>query len=231
MPRFPVTRLVNCGGDQIRLRLLAGTSALNQTLSKFSDRDSKCPFEVCDGAIETPEHFLLHCKGVSEPRAILLKRLWNACTHKRRVGSGGEQGCAEFFEELDEAGKALFILGGPVDGRCPELGIDGCASEFVRAAYELRSKVLTDQAEEPVTDLTSQSFTKTTDLKSSVDRKQATGPTLVASRRGCITSFFLPVSPRSRYCMHGTRIAQSNNGVTPTVTAGSGLNGSPTRRN
>ena len=75
-----------------------------------------------------------------------------------QAGSGGEQACADFFECLDDAGKALFMLGGPVDGRCPEENIDACAREFVRQAWIVRCSTLEEQAETPlVTDLTGSS--------------------------------------------------------------------------
>ena len=133
MPRFPLTKRACWGPDKIRLRLLAGTSALNATLSKFADRSPTCPFESCD-TVEDQTHFLLHCKEMDGLRKEFLDRLCDCCTCDRRLGSGGEQACAEFFGELDDAGKALFMLGAPVDGRSPEVGIDACAREFVREA-------------------------------------------------------------------------------------------------
>ena len=108
-------------------------------------------------------------------REEFLSRLCDRCTCDRRLGSGGEQACAEFFEELDDAGKALFMLGGPVDGRCPEEGIDACAREFVRKAWIVRCSTLEKQSECPlVTDLTG--------------RESENG------RRGTIESFFRPSS-------------------------------------
>ena len=53
--------------------------------------------------------------------------------------------CAEFFESLDDAGKALFMLGGPVDGRTPEASTDACSLEFVRAGWKVRCDTLTSQ--------------------------------------------------------------------------------------
>ena len=151
MPRFPLTRRASWGPDTIRLRLLAGTSALNATLSKYAGRKPTCPFESCvGGETEDPVHFLLHCKALDDLRATFRDRLSDRCTCDRRLGSGGVPGCAEFFDELDDAGKALFMLGGPVDGRIPEGDIDACAREFVRAAWRVRSSVLNQQAEDPL---------------------------------------------------------------------------------
>ena len=70
---------------------------------------------------------------------------------------GGVQGCAEFFEGLDDALKALFMLRGPVCTRIPEESVDACAREFVRMAWSIRSLRLEAQAESPlVTDLSTE---------------------------------------------------------------------------
>ena len=107
-------------------------------------------------------------------RKEYLRLLCDRCSCDRRLGSGGELSCAEFFENLDDAGKALFMLGGPVDGRYPEDGIDACAREFVRRAWIVRCSTLEVQAETPrVTDLTGLSE---------------------GARRGTIDSFFRPSS-------------------------------------
>ncbi len=155
MPRFPLTRRAAKGPDQIRLRLLASTSALNVTLSKFTDRDPVCPFGTCSGGVEDTVHFLLHCKELDKIREKFLNRLCDRCTCDRRLGEGGVQSCADFYESLDDAGKALFMLGGPVDGRTPEADIDACAREYVREAWSLRNATLNAQADDPlVKDLT-----------------------------------------------------------------------------
>jgi hypothetical protein len=156
VPRFPLTKLANFGADQIRLRLLAGTSALNGTMCKWESRgrDSHCPFDDCDG-VEDAIHLLTRCRGLDALREDYHARLQDRCTCDVRIGSGGEVGCAEFFSGLDDAGKALFMLGGPVDGRTPETSVDACAREFVRRAWESRSSLLDAKAERPLTlDLT-----------------------------------------------------------------------------
>ena len=149
MPRFPITKRANWGPDQIRLRLLTGTSALNGTLAKYSKREVACPFDSYAGQEEDTLHFLLHCKELESLRTTFREQLHDCCTCDRR-GSDGVPGCAEFYEGLDDAGKALFMLGGPVDGRTPEDGIDACAREFVRKAWEHRSTTLNAQAEDPL---------------------------------------------------------------------------------
>ena len=61
MTRFPIG-----DGDKIRLRLLAGTSALNSTLHHWrGERLQFCPFECChnDEADEDVSHFCLSCPG------------------------------------------------------------------------------------------------------------------------------------------------------------------------
>ena len=150
IPCFPLTKRALRGPDQIRHRLLAGTSALNVTLSKYTDRAPTCPFGSCVGSVEDPIHFLLHCKSLEGPRATFLSRLCDRCTCDRRLGEGGERGCAEFFGGLDDVARALFMLGGPVDGRTPEIDIDACAREFVRCAWVARNSYLNQQAENPL---------------------------------------------------------------------------------
>ena len=54
MPRFPLTKSACWGPDKIRLCLLAGTSALNTTLSNFADKSPTYPFDSCDGTVEDP---------------------------------------------------------------------------------------------------------------------------------------------------------------------------------
>jgi exonuclease III len=154
MPRFPLTRAANHGTDQIRLRLLSGTSALNGTLSKWTDRGSSCPFGNChapDGTCkEDALHFLLHCKGVEEHRTQYRRQLERRCFCKPA------ESCDKFFTKLDDAGKALFMLGGPVDGRTPEASIDACSKHFVNEAWQARCSVLQSLNPNPdqVVDLT-----------------------------------------------------------------------------
>ena len=153
MPRFPLTRLANHGPDQIRLRFLSGTSALNATLSKWSDRESLCPFAPCNGTDgngkENALHFLLHCGGVAELRTHYRGQLKRKCTCEPAAS------CDKFFTELDDAGKALFILGGPVNGRTPEASIDACSRHFVRSAWKARCCALTSKnPDASVVDLT-----------------------------------------------------------------------------
>jgi exonuclease III len=153
MPAFPLTKAPNRGQNQIRLRLLSGTAALNTTMSHYTERTSKCPFG-CSGKEDTV-HFLLHCKAMADLRREYTSRLTDSCECDRRIGSGGEVGCADFFAGLDDDGKALFMLGGPVDGREPELPIDTAAKSYVALAYERRSAQLNQDADDPlVEDLT-----------------------------------------------------------------------------
>ena len=136
MPRFPITRAPNAGTDMVRLRLLCGMSALNATLSKWRDRSSKCPFGCCD--TENTLSFLLHCKGVEGARTHFTGQLPNCCTC-----GNDEVVCAAFYDELEDADKALFILGGPVMGRVPERSIDLASKQFVGTAWQARCRHLT----------------------------------------------------------------------------------------
>ena len=111
LPVYQLTRRPIVGPNQIRLRLLTGTSALNATLSKSTGRSPACPFVSCGGSKEDTQHFLLHCKGLSDLRDRYRTKLGRSCSCARRIGSGGEVGCAEFLEGLDDAQAALFMLG------------------------------------------------------------------------------------------------------------------------
>jgi exonuclease III len=145
MPRYPLTRCANRGPNQIRLRLLCGTSGLNATLTKYgkSTKSSSCPFGFCDGGAEDALHFLLKCKGYEKLRTHFRSELDRYCHCDRNVDD--VEPCAEFFENLDDVGKALFMLQGPVKGRTPESSIDACSLRFVRNAWKIRCDTLTAQ--------------------------------------------------------------------------------------
>ena len=169
VPAFPITRAPNRGQNQIRLRLLCGTSALNSTTSHWTDRTAKCPFG-CDSK-EDALHFLLDCTATADLRREYMSRLTDSCECDRRIGAGGETGCADFFAGLDPEGKALFMLGGPVDEREPEPTIDNAAKRYVALAYERRSALLNKEAESPlITDLTGQVSGKVVGSSSSILR-------------------------------------------------------------
>jgi exonuclease III len=177
LPAFPLTKAPNRGQNQIRLRLLSGTAALNTTLSRYTERTAKCPFGC--GVAEDTNHFLLHCDATADLRRDYTSRLNDSCECARRIGSGGEIGCADFFTDLDDDGKALFMLGGPVDGREPEMLIDAAAKCYVASAYERRKARLNQDAADPlVMDLTTQVS------------QEVAGPFPPHS----IMSFFLPVA-------------------------------------
>jgi hypothetical protein len=214
-------------------------SSLNATMSKFDGRLPTCPFEACDEeGVEDTVHFLLHCKELDSLRKDFLNRLCDRCTCDRRLGSGGEQACADFFEDLDDAGKALFMLGGPVDGRCPEDGIDACAREFVRKAWIVRCSTLEKQAECPlVEDLTGKvsknggrgtitSFFKPSNrTHCAKSRKIGMQKGLAAARQPAHAHSTRHTAHGTRRCMR-TRIAQSIIGPAGRVVLGSGLNDS-----
>jgi hypothetical protein len=151
MPRFPITKQTAAGPNQVRLRLLCGTSALNATLRHYSkDRSGACPHGSCTGPMEDALHFLLHCDATEDLRRTYESSLGDLCECERRLDGGGIKGCDEFFKELDDKGKALFMLGGPVNGRVPEPAVDGAAKVFVLDAYTRRSAALNDKAENPL---------------------------------------------------------------------------------
>ena len=154
MPRFPVTLRESAGGNQIRLRLLGGTSALHQVISKYRDRSPECP--VCEEDGETGVHFLVQCKGYRAIRETLIQEMDGPCICRPSEQEPDLNSCKDFLESLDDEGKSLFILGGPVEGRCPEHQIDDLCAEFVQAAWKIRSDKLEEAVpdEGPVVDLT-----------------------------------------------------------------------------
>lgn len=203
MPRFPLTRVANHGADQIRLRLLSGTSALNSTLSRWTVRGSSCPFAPCgstDGnSKEDALHFLLHCGGVAEQRKHYEGQL------KRRCSCDPAESCDKFFTDLDDAGKALFMLGGPVKGRTPEASIDACSRHFVRNAWSARCCALTRQ--NPVVDLTTAGNGSAHGLASSRSgrRSERSSRPLTTPRSKALTK---PITAYFGRSSEGSRIAQ-----------------------
>jgi hypothetical protein len=152
--RLPITGLPNIGGDQIRIRLLGGTAALNTTLSHFRDRTAVC---LCceDQLREDVLHFLLYCEKYNDERMRFLSDMRDSCTCGPTEDESNRMLCGDFFEQLDDNGKAVFMLGGPVDGRAPEAEIDTLCSRFVCKAWSLRSEVLQAKlGQGPVVDLT-----------------------------------------------------------------------------
>ena len=148
IPLFPLTKAPNVGPDQIRLRLLCGTSALNKTMSRVSGgkREAQCPDPRCRTEEEEDAvHFLTSCATYADLRTEFLAHLKRACT----CAPSEDQTCHAFFTSLDNRGKALFMLGGPINGRTPETPVDSLARTFVLQAYDRRSQVLTKQAEDP----------------------------------------------------------------------------------
>jgi hypothetical protein len=227
LPRFPLTRAANHGADQIRLRLLSGTSALNSTLCKWTNRESTCPFGTChapDGTCkEDTQHFLLHCKGVEELRTQYRRQL------KRRCYCNPAESCDKFYTQLDDAGKALFMLGGPVDGRTPEASIDACSKQFVREAWHARCSVLTSKNPDPaVVDLTARNGSAhgQTSTRSGQRRKRTARPLPTPNpRSNLITAHFnrspvedplsnLIAAHPSRSPTERSRIAQSTSTTT-----------------
>ena len=156
VPQFPLTRRPNGGPDQIRLRFLGGTSALRITMAKVQHGTSaECPHGC--GVTEDLPHFLLRCKAYDDLRAQFRVQMETRCTCRQRLGekSHDKRSCPDFFQRLNDTGKTLFMLGGPVDQRQPESEVDAAAREYVQTAYERRSALLNSLAADPlVADLT-----------------------------------------------------------------------------
>ena len=101
-------------------------------------------------------HFLWHCEGYAQERTRLRKDIESNCTCEPTEEEPDRINCLQFFDNLDVAGKAVFILGGPVDGRTPETEVDTWCAEFVRRIWKIRSQKLDAEFpdEGPTIDLT-----------------------------------------------------------------------------
>ena len=163
VPKFIATKLNNTGANQVRLRLLCGTSMLNETLGKYNNgRNSKCSLG-CD-EVETVVHFLLQCPKLEAPRLKYLNGLTSQCEeeHVRPDDDASKaRTCAEYYNELDLEGRAVFMLGGPLSAHhaskpwCPEEKIDKLALEYVLEAYKMLKEAREEELHDgPVTDLT-----------------------------------------------------------------------------
>ena len=150
MPVFAVTKRANKGADQLRIRLLSGTSGLNATQAKIGGGRRESCVHGC-AVKETAVHFLLHCPHYKIDRERYLERLATSCvpkSHKRRLDDPCEVTCYRFFNKLSDVGKALFMLGGPVQARedsdpwTPDYEVDAAAMEYVTRAYKKRSEKL-----------------------------------------------------------------------------------------
>ena len=94
------------GASLTQLKLLLGTSAVQEDLSKFTDYNASCP--CCDEDVaESVEHFLLRCSRHASVREEGLARLqfspwgirfWNECY---------------FGKELADTDRAALLLGHP----------------------------------------------------------------------------------------------------------------------
>ena len=203
VPRFPLTKHPNCGPDQIRVRLLCGTSALNSTMSRVQrgKRSPRCPGgETCTAAgHEDSAHFLLTCHTHTDLRKAYEDGLKEACTCTQEDGQENFTTCHQYFTSLNQAGKVLFMLGGPVKGRVPEAPVDALAREYVLHAYTNRSEILNSNAEDPLhIDLT--------------------------KKVGGIRSFFLPVACSSSSRAHALSHTYMPRPVASRRREGSGLN-------
>ena len=129
------------------MRILGGTNGLRGTLSRFNDFEDSCPFGC--NAKENHTHFLLECKGYEKEREEFRALIEYRCTCVRRLGDETDtKSCKQVFEELDDVGKVMFMLGGPVDGHVPEADIDYTSRKFVEKAYQIRGKELSRQSDE-----------------------------------------------------------------------------------
>ena len=149
------------GANQIRIRILCGTDALNDSQSRIQKgaRTAYCPWSMCQDnkLTETPEHFLVECDGYTDDN--LKEKLNEHCKCPQ-----GMQRCGTFFDSLTPARKSAFILGVPVpEGeqgipRVAEESTDAVLKEFVLERFEARKSLLEGSEDESsrVVDFTDQ---------------------------------------------------------------------------
>jgi hypothetical protein len=117
------------GANWIRIRLLSGTSALNDMLARITRnntaRSALCP--LCGEHKETVRHFLRDCNSTSELRD----------KYEESISAAG-------FGSLDPLAQCAFILGCKVDGLTPSKADDAESEQLVSQLWALRSKALTE---------------------------------------------------------------------------------------
>lgn len=119
----------------IRRRLLVGSAAVNSLMSTISpDRSAGC---LCGAAEETVEHFLLECDIYDDLRENLLD-----VEAPGECGCKGGRPCLEQYCGLDDLGKCVFLLGGPVGNLAPCGGVDACLDSLVNKMWVKRGKEL-----------------------------------------------------------------------------------------
>ena len=151
LPAFHLTLRGSAEQNQVRLRLLSGTSSLNTTVRHWMKDRKHCPMGCATD--EDATHFLVKCPAYRVAREEFVRGLAEACTckHLRSLTVGQEAStCVSFFNNLDDDGKALFMLGGPVPVCTTakpwkvEVEVENLAKQFVTQAWKQRCQRLTD---------------------------------------------------------------------------------------
>jgi hypothetical protein len=144
----------SAGQNQVRLRLLSGTSSLNTTVRHWMKDRKHCPMGCATD--EDATHFLVQCPAYRVAREEFVRGLTEACTckHLRSLTVGQEAStCVSFFNKLDDNGKALFMLGGPVPVCTTakpwkvEVEVENLAKQFVTQAWKQRCQRLTNNTQ------------------------------------------------------------------------------------
>ena len=123
----------------IRIRLLAGTSSLNVTMSRMTrgHRSQRCP--VCEDSTETILHFLRECQA---PSSLVARN-----RHIMKV--------TELFEGLTPLQQCAFILGCEVDTESKPVAAtreeDLASKELVETLWEHRCAALTRNTTQDLT--------------------------------------------------------------------------------
>ena len=84
----------------------------------------------------------MQCKAFDPLRTSYTRALASDCTCEPEEGEEGFQICSTFYAGLDDEGKAVWMLGGPVDGRAPERSVDAAERTFVQEAWKRRNERL-----------------------------------------------------------------------------------------
>jgi exonuclease III len=135
--RSNLLRRPNCGIDQIKARLLCGTSALRATTHHYREGTSACP--VCDDGREDTVHFINECEDAEMRKQRGMMESWlRIC---KCVPS-----CRSFLLGIgedtleDPEDKALFVLGGPTKSRSPCNAANLVFDRYLKDIWELRNR-------------------------------------------------------------------------------------------
>jgi hypothetical protein len=143
--RSNLLRRPNCGIDQIKARLLCGTSALRATTYHYRNPSAgaKCP--ICNDGREDTVHFVHECK---DPEMVKLREVMEyqlkmcKCDPTCRSAYMGFGDPAQGPLLKDPEDKTLFMLGGPAKTRSPCDTASSVFDRYLTSIWEHRNSIV-----------------------------------------------------------------------------------------